>query len=128
MPVVSGSGWRWPQRGTHVAQMLGDGGQQQGHIRESVVQALALPDLTGKVHQQPVGTAPTDLDTDGKRAVRIQCQRNRGLTDAAPHRAVPDEKLVFFKPGGDQANGLCRQTGEPGQIRLGQAAIEANGL
>ena len=86
--------------------VLRNSGEQGRHIRKVIGQAFALPHLSGKVHQQPIGTAPPDFDTQCKRAIGIQRQRNRRLANAPAHGGMANHQAIVFEPGGNEPNGL----------------------
>ncbi len=111
-----------------AVQVLADGGQQGFAVGKGVVQHQALAHMAGEVHQQPVGAAPPDLDAHGKGTVGVQADRHRRLAHPSAHRRFAREQLVFVEPGGDQADGLGREAGEPRQLGLGATAVHAQGL
>ena len=114
-----------PQAVPQRIQVAPERGQQGFCIRKRVGQAFALAHHTRKVDQQAVRAAPADVDTDGKRAVRVQRQRHRWLADAPAYAFVANQQAVVLQPRGDQADGLRGQAGQARQIGLGQAAVLA---
>ena len=103
-------------------------GQQSVGIGKVVGQGFTHTHFAGEVHQQPVGTAPANLDAQRKRAIRVQRHGHRRLANAATHPLLFDQQTIVFQAGGDEANGLGSEAGEARQIGLGQAAIEADGV
>src|SRR5450830_172970 len=97
-------------------------------IGKRIVEALALAHLAAEVHHQPVGTAPSNLDANGKRAVRVERQRYRRLPNAPAHAVLLENQTVFCQSGGDESDGLRGEAGKTCQIRFGQTAVEPNRL
>ena len=111
-----------------LVQVRADRRQQHVDVREGVVEHDALAHMAGEVHQQPVGTAAADLDADGKGAVGVETNGHRRLAHTAAHRGFAAQQLVFVEPGGDEADGLGRETRDPRHLGLGQAAVGAQRL
>ena len=97
-------------------------------IGKRIVQHQALAHPASEVDQQPIGASPTDLDADGKRAIRVQRQRHRRLAYPTPQRRLAHQQAVFIQPRGDQPDGLRGEPGQARQLGLGRAAVSAQRL
>ena len=117
-----------PQAVAQPVDVLRDGGQQLVHVGKVVMHDVTITHPRGEVDQQPLGAAPAHLDADGERAVGVQRQRHRRLADAPAHAVLLDDEPVFLEPRGDEPDGLRAQPGEPREVGLGQARVNAQRL
>ena len=88
----------------------------------------ALARLADEIDQQHVQDAPADLDADREGAIRIEHDRHRRLADLAAHRRALADQALPEQAVDDQGNPLRAQVGQPGQVGLGHAAVQAHRL
>jgi hypothetical protein len=124
-PVASRSGPSARRASVHV--VLNGGQQVSMHPGRRNPCTDALANLAGKVHQQPVGAAPANLDADGKGTVRVEASGTEGWP-IRPRTGVAminwsSSSRVVIRPMVWAVRPVRRAN-----LGLGQAAVEAYGL
>ena len=84
------------------------------------------PDGAEEIDQHQLGAAPADLQAEEERAFRVERHRDRGLADLAAYRLVAQQQAFVLQLAHDDGDGLRRQSGQPRDLGLGEAAMAAH--